>query len=58
MIFNLNKLIKLLKKNIEIAFFFLLLVITVFSTTIYNKNKLLINENYKDVINNIYFLNN
>ena len=55
MIFNLNKLIKLLKKNIEIAFFFLLLVITVFSTTIYNKNKLLINENYKDVINNIYF---
>ncbi len=55
MIFNLNKTLKLLKKNIEIIFLFLLAVITVVSTTYYNNNKKLINKNYKNVINNIYF---
>ena len=50
-----NKIIKLIKKNIEIYFLFLLLLITITSTTFYNNNKLLINKNYKDVINNIYF---
>ena len=55
MIFNLNKPLKFLKKNIEIAFLFLLLVVTITSTTFYNNKKKLINENYKDVINNIYF---
>ena len=55
MIFSSNKIIKLIKKNIEITFFFLLLLITILSTTIYNEKKILINENYKDVINNIYF---
>ena len=55
MIFNSNKIIKLLKKKGEIIFFFLLLVITVVSTTFYNNKKKLINENYKTVINNIYF---
>ncbi|MDB4081436.1 M23 family metallopeptidase [Candidatus Pelagibacter sp.] len=55
MIFGSNKIIKLIKKNIEITFLFSLLLITVFSTTLYNNNKLLINENYKDIINNIYF---
>ena len=55
MIFNSNKIIRLLKKNIEVAFFLLLLAITVISTTFYNNQKILVNENYKDVINNIYF---
>ena len=55
MIFSSNKIIKIIKKNIEITFLFLLLLITIFSTTIYNGKKKLINENYKDLINNIYF---
>ena len=55
MIFTSNKIIKLIKKNVEITFLLLLLLITITSTTFYNNNKILINENYKDVINNIYF---
>ena len=53
--FSSNKIIKLIKKNIEITLLFLLLAITVASITTYNNKKILINENYKDVINNIYF---
>jgi len=53
--FSSNKIIKLIKKNIEITFLFLLLLITVGSVTFYNNNKMLTNENYKNVINNIYF---
>ena len=53
--FDLNKTIKLIKRNAEIAFLFLLLFITVISTTFYNNKKVLINENYKNLINNIYF---
>ena len=53
--FSSNKIIKLIEKNIEITFLFLLLLISVGSATFYNKNKILINENYKNVINNIYF---
>jgi len=55
MIFSPNKLIKLVKKNTEIFLLFLLLIFTIFSTTIYNNNKLETNENYKELINNIYF---
>jgi murein DD-endopeptidase MepM/ murein hydrolase activator NlpD len=55
MIFSLNKITKLIKKNIEITFLLLMLLITIISTTLYNKNKILTNENYKDVINNVYF---
>ena len=55
MIFSLNKIIKIIKKNIEITFLFLLLLITISSTTIYNEKKALIDENYKNLINNIYF---
>ena len=55
MIFSSNKIIKIIKKNIETAFLFLLLLITISSTTIYNKNKLSIDNNYKNIINNIYF---
>ncbi|MDC0519380.1 peptidoglycan DD-metalloendopeptidase family protein [Candidatus Pelagibacter ubique] len=55
MIFSSNKIIRIIKNNIEITFFFLLLLITISSTSIYNKKKVLINENYKNLINNIYF---
>ena len=54
-IFSTNKIIKLVKKNVEILFFVLLLLITIISTKSYNHEKKLINENYKEVINNIYF---
>ena len=53
--FSLNKITKLIKKNVEITFLILLTLITISSTVFYNSNKILINENYKDVINNIYF---
>ena len=33
----------------------MLTIITIASTTFYNSKKLVVNENYKDVINNIYF---
>ena len=55
MIFSLNKKIKLIKKNIEIIFLFLLIIISIVFTTFYNNQKVLINKNYTDVINNIYF---
>ena len=55
MIFSSNKIIKIIKKNIEITFLFLLLLITISSTNIYNNKKILIDENYKNLINNIYF---
>ena len=55
MIFSSNKIMRLVKKNIEIIFLFLLLFITIVSTTFYNNRKALVNESYKDVINNIYF---
>ena len=44
MIFSSNKIIKIIKKNIEITFLFLLLLITISSTAIYNEKKILINE--------------
>ena len=55
MTFSSNKIIKIIKKNIEITFLFLLLLITISSTSIYNEKKVLIDENYKNLINNIYF---
>ena len=55
MIFNFKKIPKLIKKNIEISFLLLLVVITIISTSFYNDNKKLIEENYKDLINNTYF---
>ncbi|MDC0608479.1 peptidoglycan DD-metalloendopeptidase family protein [Candidatus Pelagibacter ubique] len=55
MIFSSNKIIKIIKKNIEITFLFFLLLITILSTSIYNEKKVLIDENYKNLINNIYF---
>ena len=55
MIFSSNKITKFIKKNIEIVFLFLLLAVTIVVTTFYNNKKILVNTNYKDVINNIYF---
>jgi len=55
MIFYLNKVLKLIKRNLEIGFFFLLIVFTVISITFYNSSKKIIDENYKHTINNIYF---
>ena len=55
MIFSSNKIIRIIKNNIEITFLFLLLLITISSTSIYNEKKVLIDENYKNLINNIYF---
>ncbi|XOJ65554.1 peptidoglycan DD-metalloendopeptidase family protein [Candidatus Pelagibacter sp. Uisw_136] len=55
MIFSLNKIIKIIKKNIEIIFLFLLLLTAIMSTTIYNEKKILLNKNYKNLISNIYF---
>ena len=55
MIVSSKKIIKLIKQNIEITFLFLLLFITIVSTTFYNNRKLLVTKNYKNVINNIYF---
>jgi len=53
--FSSKKIIKLIKKNIEIIFVSILLLITITSTTFYNNKKTIIKENYKNVINNIYF---
>ena len=55
MIFSLNKLIKLVKKKTEIFILSILIIFTIFSTTIYNNKKFETNERYKGVINNIYF---
>ena len=52
---NLYKILKLFKKNTQLLFLFSLMIIAVISTTFYNNKKLVINESYKDVINNIYF---
>ena len=51
----LNKIkIKLKNKN-EILALGVLLIITIISTSYYNLVKKEINDNYKDIINNIYF---
>ena len=55
MIFNINKSLKFIKKNTEIVFLFLLIFITIISTSFYNNKKIIVIKKYKDVINNIYF---
>ena len=55
MIFNFNKIQKLVKKNTEIAFLFLLIITAILSTTFYNNEKEITKKNFKDVVNNIYF---
>ena len=51
----LNKLKKRLSNNTEIVALALLIITTVLSTTYYNFNKQKIFNNYKNVINNVYF---
>ena len=46
--------IKIKNKN-EIFALILLIIITIISTTYFNYNKSKIKNNYKDIINNIYF---
>ena len=55
MIFYFNKIQKLVKKNTEIAFLFLLIITTILSTSFYNSEKEITKKNFKDVVNNIYF---
>ena len=51
----LNKIKKKLTNNTEIIALGLLLITTILSTTYYNFNKQKIYNNYKNIINNIYF---
>ena len=51
----LNKLKKKLNNNTEIIALGLLIITTVLSTTYYNFNKKKIFNNYKNIINNVYF---
>ena len=55
MIFNLKKTINLINRNKEIFFLILIVSISIISKSFYNSNKKLINKNYIDLINNIYF---
>ena len=55
MILNLNKLQKIIKNNAEIAFLCTLVFVGILSTSIYNNNKKIVNKNFKNTINNIYF---
>jgi len=48
----------LIRKYQEAVFLILLIFITIISTQFYNNQKKLINKNYKDVLNNIYFKKN
>ena len=55
MVFTSNKIIKLVQNSTGIISVLLLLIISIFSTVLYNNKKEQINKNYKDVISNIYF---
>ena len=55
MILNLNKLQKIIKNNAEIAFLCTLVFVGILSTSIYNNNKKIVNKDFKNTINNIYF---
>tara|TARA_B100000963_G_scaffold358632_1_gene383739 strand:+ start:131 stop:1423 length:1293 start_codon:yes stop_codon:yes gene_type:complete len=51
----LNKIKKKLRNNTEILALGLLLLTTILSTTYYNFNKQKIFDNYKNIVNNVYF---
>ena len=55
MIIHIKKLSNLIKRNAEFSFLFLLIIISIKSTTFYNNKKEEVNQNYKNIINNIYF---
>ena len=50
-----NKYKKKIQKNAEIIALFLLVLITIISTSYYNFNKKKIYNNYKNTIHNLYF---
>ena len=50
-----NKIISKIKKETEIVALSLLIIVTIISTTYYNYNKNKIYNNYKDIIQNIFF---
>ena len=53
--FNIKNLLKIIKKNAEISFFILTLLVAIISTQFYNNQKKIISKNYKDIIHNSYF---
>ena len=53
--FKLSKIQIAIKKNLELTFLLLIIIFTVFSIKIYNINQHVINQNYINLINNIYF---
>ena len=50
-----NQIKKKINKNTEITALALVILIAIFSTTYYNNNKKIIIDNYKNIINNIFF---
>ena len=48
----------IIKKNLELSFLLILILISIISTQIYNLNKKKINQNYINLINNSYFKKN
>ena len=53
--FNLKNSYQKIKKNFELSMLVGLIFLTVLVTKYYNNQKGIINENYKDTINNTYF---
>ena len=52
---KLFKIQRIIKKNLELAFLLLAIIVTVLSVRIYNVNKNVINQNYINLTNNTYF---
>ena len=50
-----NQIKKKINKNTELVALTLVILITVLSTTYYNNNKKKIHNNYKNIINNVFF---
>lgn len=55
MIFNLNTFYKTIRKNNTILFPILLIILSIVSTQFYNSQKKILENSYKELINNIYF---
>ena len=52
---KLFKIQRIIKKNLELAFLLLTIIVTILSVRIYNVNKNVINQNYINLTNNTYF---
>ena len=55
---KLFKIQRIIKKNLELAFLLLTIIVTILSVRIYNVNKNVINQNYINLTNNTYFQKN